>query len=225
MSHLIQMLALTSQDFICSAIGVAMLLALARSLAHGNIQTIGNLWVDLVRTVLYVLLPLAFVSSLVLVSQGAVQTLDGWKNEIFLQSMPVAHDDDHARGVPVSEGEQPGEGQTSTPKAIPVGPVATQVIARDLGTSGGGFFNANSAHPFESPTPLSDFLLLLLQTMIAAALTYTYGRIVGDTRQGWMLLAVMLVVLAMFVGIAYRTFPLWISSRAGTWKAKRSGSA
>ena len=204
MSHLIQMLALTSQDFISSAIGVAMLLALARSLAHGNIQTIGNLWVDLVRTVLYVLLPLAFVSSLVLVSQGAVQTLDGWKNEIFLQSMPVAHDDDHARGGPVSEGEQPGEGQTSTQKAIPVGPVATQVIARDLGTSGGGFFNANSAHPFESPTPLSDFLLLLLQTMIAAALTYTYGRIVGDTRQGWMLLAVMLVVLAMFVGIAYR---------------------
>ena len=126
---------------------------------------------------------------------------------------------------------------------IAVGPAATQVIARDLGTSGGGFFNANSAHPFESPTPLSDFLLLLLQTMIAAALTYTYGRIVGDTRAGMdAILAVMLLVLAMFdrdrlsalksVGNAglcaaqpADLIRYGSASRAGTWKAKRSGSA
>jgi K+-transporting ATPase ATPase A chain len=185
MSHLTQMMALTSQDFLSSAVGMAILIALIRGFTSRSTHTIGNFWVDLVRTCLYILLPIAMVSSLVLVSQGSVQTLAGSAMGRFLQPEPSRLTE------PVG-----ATGVTRQEQDIAVGPAATQVIARDLGTSGGGFFNANSAHPFESPTPLSDFLLLLLQTVIAAALTYTYGTMVRDTRQGWAILAAMLLMLA-----------------------------
>jgi K+-transporting ATPase ATPase A chain len=161
---------------------------------------VGNFWVDLVRTVLYILLPLAVVSSLVLVSQGAVQSLEGSVTTPWLQSViderPVTDSGGQANLNERFEG---------TEQVVAVGPAASQVIARDLGTAGGGFFNANSAHPFESPTPLSDFLLLLVQTVVAAGLTYTYGKMVGDTRQGWAILSVMLVILALGVGIVHQS--------------------
>ena len=200
MSHLTQMAGLTAQNFMAAATGMAVLMALIRGLARRGIRTVGNFWVDLVRTILYILLPLAVVSSLVLVSQGAVQSLEGSVTTPWLQS--VTHDQ------PVTDSGRESnlnERVEVTEQIVAVGPAATQVIARDLGTAGGGFFNANSAHPFESPTPLSDFLLLLVQTVVAAGLTYTYGKMVGDTRQGWAILSVMLVVLASGVGIVHQS--------------------
>jgi len=187
MSHLTQMLGLTVQNFVSAATGIALLLALTRGVARRGAVTIGNFWVDLVRCTLYVLLPLALLFSLLLVGQGAVQTLGGHETAFLVQS---SH----------------GEAADSRPaeQRIALGPAATQVISRDLGTSGGGFFNANGAHPFENPTPFSDFLLLLAQTLIAAALPYTFGTMVGDKRQGWAILAAMLLVLVVFVGVAYR---------------------
>jgi len=185
MSHLTQMAGMTAHDFMSSAVGMTVLITLIRGFVRRGVRTVGNFWVDLVRTVLYIMLPLAFVSSIVLVGQGAVQTLDGAVAIAPIQSTIAT--------------------QSAIQPFLAIGPAATQVIARDLGTSGGGFFNANSAHPFESPTPFSDFLLLLVQTVVAAGLTYTYGKMIGDTRQGWALLSVMIVVLALGVGIASRS--------------------
>lgn len=200
MSHFTQMAGLTAQNFMSAAAGMAVLMALIRGLARRGIRTVGNFWVDLVRTILYILLPLAVVSSLVLVSQGSVQSLEGSVMTPWLQFVIDEH--------PVTDsGGQANMNERfeRTEQMIAVGPAASQVIARDLGTAGGGFFNANSAHPFESPTPLSDFLLLLVQTVVAAGLTYTYGKMVGDTRQGWAILSVMLAVLALGVGIVHQS--------------------
>ena len=185
MSHMTQMFGLTSQNFVSAATGMAILATLMRGLARRGVGTVGNFWVDLVRSTLYILLPLAVVSSLILISQGGVQTLEGTRTISMIQPT--------------------GSDGTARQQVIAIGPAATQVISRDLGTSGGGFFNANSAHPYESPTPLSDFLLLLVQTVVAASLTYTYGKMVGDTRQGWAILAAMLVVLAMFIAVEYHS--------------------
>jgi K+-transporting ATPase ATPase A chain len=200
MSHLTQMVGLTAHDFMSAAVGMTVLMALIRGFVRRGTQTVGNFWVDLVRTILFILLPLAVVSSLVLVSQGAVQTLESavtvplWQpvNDVRLGTDSVGRSNSNQR-LEITE------------QSVALGPAATQVIARDLGTAGGGFFNANSAHPFESPTPLSDFLLLLVQTVVAAGLTYTYGKMVGDTRQGWAILSVMLVVLALGVWIVYQS--------------------
>jgi len=200
MSHLTQMAGLTAQNFMSAATGMAVLMTLIRGLTRRGISTVGNFWVDLVRTILYILLPLAIASSLLLVSQGAVQSLEGSVTLPWLQSLNYDQ-----RTVDSNVQPRSDERLAGTEQVAAVGPAATQVIARDLGTAGGGFFNANSAHPFESPTPLSDFLLLLVQTVLAAGLTYTYGKLVGDTRQGWAILSVMLVVLALGVGILYRS--------------------
>jgi K+-transporting ATPase ATPase A chain len=178
MSYLTQMAGLAVQNFLSAATGMAVLVALIRGLARRSAKTIGNFWVDLTRTTLYILLPLSLVFALVLVSQGVVQTLSPYKTVTLLES----------------GGEQ----------TIAVGPVASQVAIKHLGTNGGGFFNANAAHPFESPTPLTDLLLLLGLTVIPAALCYTYGRMVGDTRQGWSILAAMLIVLVGFQLFAYQ---------------------
>jgi len=200
MSQLTQMAGLTAQNFMSAAGGMAVLMALIRGLSRRGIRTVGNFWVDLVRTILYILLPLAVVSSFVLVSQGTVQTLESSVTVPWLQSA-----NDNQPGADSVGHPNSNERLEMTEQSVAVGPAATQVIARDLGTSGGGFFNANSAHPFESPTPFSDFLLLLVQTVIAAGLTYTYGKMIGDTRQGWAILSVMVVVLALGVGIVYQS--------------------
>jgi len=200
MSHFTQMAGLTAQNFMSAAAGMAVLTALIRGLARRGIRTVGNFWVDLVRTILYILLPLAIASSLLLVSQGAVQSLEGSVTVPWLQTV----NDDQPVLVPGGQATV-NEQFAGTEQVVAVGPAASQVIARDLGTAGGGFFNANSAHPFESPTPLSDFLLLLVQTVVAAGLTYTYGKMVGDTRQGWAILSVMLVILALGVGVVLQS--------------------
>lgn len=178
MSFFSQLIGFTVQNFISAGTGVAVLLALVRALARKSTHLIGNFWVDLSRSILYIFLPLSIVLSLFLVSQGVVQTM----------TSSVA-----------SAGLEASGNQT-----ILMGPVASQVSIKQLGTNGGGFFNANSAHPFENPTPLSNFVEMLAIVLIPAALTYTYGEMVGDKRQGWAILATMAIILILFIGVAYK---------------------
>ena len=177
MSHLTQMLALTVQNFVSAASGMAILVALIRGLTRRTAAVIGNFWVDLVRSTVYILLPLSLVLALALVSQGVVQTFRG-----------------HATATLV-EAARDGAGASVTEQPIALGPAASQLAIKQLGTNGGGFFAVNSAHPFENPTPLTNFLETLSILLIAAALCLTFGHMVRDRRQGWALLAAMFVVL------------------------------
>jgi len=184
MSYLTQMLALTVQNFASAAAGMATLVALVRGFARRSAQTIGNFWVDLVRTTLYILLPLSVILALALVSQGVVQTFAPYQKVAVLQPTPY--------GEPRA---------TLTEQVIAVGPAASQIAIKQLGTNGGGFFNVNSAHPFENPTPLANFLELLSILLIPAALCYTFGAMVGDTRQGWTVLAAMTLIFVVMLGV------------------------
>ena len=168
LSYLTQMAALTVQNFVSAATGMAVLVALIRGMTRRSARTIGNFWVDLTRTTLYILLPLSLVLAVAIVSQGVVQTFHPYAHAALVQS---------------------GSDQT-----IAFGPVASQVAIKQLGTNGGGFFNVNSAHPFENPTPISNSLELLAILLIPAALCYTFGKMVKDTRQGWAILAAMTVL-------------------------------
>jgi len=181
MSYLTQMTGLAVHNFLSAATGMAVLVALIRGFARHNCETIGNFWSDLVRSTLYVLLPLALVLALALVSQGVIQNFDGYQKVALTE--PV----NGADGKPVAE------------QVLPMGPAASQIAIKQLGTNGGGFFNANSAHPFENPTPLSNFLEMLSILLIPAALCYTFGKMVGDTRQGWAILAAMVVVFVVML--------------------------
>jgi K+-transporting ATPase ATPase A chain len=184
---------------------MAVLVALIRGLARKSAETIGNFWVDLVRSTLYILMPLSVILSLVLVSQGMVQTFSDYQKVTLVQ--PTSYDQPltDAGGQPVldEQGQPKTEKVTVTEQVLAVGPVASQVAIKQLGTNGGGFFNVNSAHPFENPTPLSNFLELLAILLIPAALCYTFGKMVGDTRQGWAVLAAMVIVFVLFVGGSY----------------------
>ena len=175
-----------------------------RGLTRRNAQTIGNFWTDLTRTTLYILLPLSLVLALALVSQGVVQTFGAYETAVLAQ--PVTYDKPvmDASGQPVvdEQGKPKTEPAMATEQVLAVGPAASQIAIKQLGTNGGGFFNANSAHPFENATPLSNFLELLAILLIPAALCYTFGMMVGDTRQGWALLAAMTVLLISFVPLA-----------------------
>jgi K+-transporting ATPase ATPase A chain len=210
LSYLTQILGLTVQNFASAATGMAILVALIRGLVRRNAQTIGNFWVDLTRSTLYILLPLSLVWSLILVSQGVVQTFSEYTAAWLIQ--PVTYDKPvvNADGQPVQD--EQGKPKTDTAKTtvqvLAVGPAASQIAIKQLGTNGGGFFNVNSAHPFENPTPLANFLEMLALLMIPAALCYTFGAMVGDTRQGWTLLAVMTMILVAFLSLA-----LWAEQR------------
>lgn len=184
MSYLTQMLGMTVQNFVSAATGMAILIAMIRGLVRHTAKTIGNFWVDLTRSVLYILLPLAFILALVLVSQGVVQTFSQYKTAALLQ--PIADTN----------------GKTIIQQVLAVGPAASQIAIKQLGTNGGGFFNANSAHPFENPTPLSNFLEMLSILLIPAALCYTFGKMVGDTRQGWAILATMTIIFVTLLSVA-----------------------
>src|SRR5437016_5956726 len=200
MSYLTQMVGLTVQNFVSAASGMAVAVALIRGFARRSAETIGNFWVDLTRTTLYILLPLSFVLALVLVSQGVVQTFGPYAKVAVVQ--PTEYDepvtDKDAKPVLDEKGQPKTKKSTLTEHVIAVGPAATQIAIKQLGTNGGGFFNVNSAHPFENPTPLSNFLELLAILLIPGALCYTFGVMVRDTRQGWTVLAAMTVV---FVGL------------------------
>jgi K+-transporting ATPase ATPase A chain len=176
MSYLTQMLGLAVQNFVSAATGIAILVALIRGFIRREAQTIGNFWVDLVRSTVYILLPLSILLSVALVSQGVVQT--------FKQSQVVE------LVQPIKD----STGNTVSTQTLPVGPAASQVAIKQLGTNGGGFFNVNSAHPFENPTPLSNLLEVLAILIISGALCYTFGYMVKDRRQGWALLIAMLII-------------------------------
>jgi potassium-transporting ATPase potassium-binding subunit len=180
MSTFSQMVGLTVQNFLSAGTGMAVLVALIRGIARHTATKIGNFWVDLTRSTLYILLPLALVLALALVSQGVVQT---FQPDVTVQAL------DQSTGA--------------TTQTLPLGPVASQVAIKQLGTNGGGFFNVNSAHPFENPTPLSNFLEMLAILLIPAALCYTFGKMVADTRQGWAILAAMTLVLVVMAGLAF----------------------
>ena len=200
MSYLTQMLALTVQNFISAATGMAVLAAFIRGFARRSVQTIGSFWVDMTRTTLYILLPLSFVLALILVSQGTVQTFRPYAKAAVVQSTEYDDPIKDKDGNPVldEKGQPKTKKATLTEQVIAVGPAASQIAIKQLGTNGGGFFNVNSAHPFENPTPLSNFLELLSILVISGALCYTFGVMVGDTRQGWAVLAAMTVI---FVGL------------------------
>src|SRR3989441_598287 len=200
MSYLTQMVGLTVQNFASAAAGMAVLVALIRGFARRSAETIGNFWVDLTRTTLYILLPLSFVFALVLVSQGVVQTFGPYAKATVVR--PTSYDepitDKDGKPVLDEKGQPKTKKSTLTEQVIAVGPAASQIAIKQLGTNGGSFFNVNSAHPFENPTPLANFLELLAILQISAALCYTFGVMVGDTRQGWAVLAAMTVI---FVGL------------------------
>jgi K+-transporting ATPase ATPase A chain len=184
LSYLPQTLGLTVQNFVSAATGMAVLVALIRGLARQKATTVGNFWVDLTRSTLYILLPLAVVLALILVSQGVVQTFGPAQTVSLLQPAVGA------------------DGAAVTTQTLAVGPAASQIAIKQLGTNGGGFFGVNSAHPFENPTPLSNFLELLAILAIPVALCYTFGAMISDTRQGWALLAAMTIVFVLLLGVA-----------------------
>jgi potassium-transporting ATPase potassium-binding subunit len=183
MSYLTQMVALTVQNFVSAATGIALLILIIRGFARHSAKTLGNFWVDLTRSTLYILLPLALVLALMLISQGVIQNFSPYVSVQLVQ--PAMTADSAATKV--------------TEQVIAMGPVASQIAIKQLGTNGGGFFNVNSAHPYENPTPLSNFLEMLSILLIAAALCYTYGKMVGDTRQGWAILTAMTIILVVFL--------------------------
>ena len=183
LSYFTQMLGLTVQNFVSAATGMAVLIALIRGLTRRTTETIGNFWVDLTRSTLYILLPLSFALAVILVSQGVVQT--------FSPAVEVA----------LLESATDAEGKAVTTQTIPLGPAASQIAIKQLGTNGGGFFGVNSAHPLENSTPVSNFLQVLAILLIAAALCYTFGDLVGDPRQGWALLAAMLVIFVPMLAV------------------------
>lgn len=184
MSPLTQMLALTVQNFVSAATGMAVLVAFLRGFSQTSSETIGNFWVDLVRGTLFILLPLSFLMAPFLVSQGVVQTLSHYHKVTLIQPSIDA------------------EGQPLLTQTIAVGPAASQIAIKQLGTNGGGYFNANSAHPFENPTPLSNFVQLVSILLIPAALCFMFGELVGDRRQGWAILTAMSVIfLPLFIAV------------------------
>ncbi len=205
MSYLTQMLALTVQSFVSAASGMATMVALVRGFARHSAETIGNFWVDMTRGTLYILLPLSVILALLLVSQGVVQTFSAYPTTAVLQ--PTRYDepvvDKDGKAVLDAKGQPTTKKSTLTEQVIAVGPAASQIAIKQLGTNGGGFFNANSAHPFENPTPLANFLEVLAILLIAAALCHTFGVMVGDTRQGWTVLAAMTVIFVALLAVCY----------------------
>ncbi len=210
LSYLTQMLGLTVQNFVSAATGMAVLVALIRGFKRAPASTIGNFWTDLVRTTLYILLPLSLVLAVVLVSQGVVQTFTPYKTVELVQPVTYDNPKTDAAGQPVKDdkGNPATEPATAKEQTLAVGPAASQIAIKQLGTNGGGFFNVNSAHPFENPTPLSNFLEVLAILVISAALCYTFGAMVKDTRQGWAVLAAMTIV---FVGML--VLAVWAETR------------
>ncbi len=212
MSYLTQMLGMTVQNFLSGATGMAVLVAMIRGFARRNSETIGNFWVDMTRSTLYILLPLSILWAVLLMSQGVVQTYGSYPKAALIE--PIKNTD----------------GKTITEQTLAVGPAASQIAIKQLGTNGGGFFNANSAHPFENSTPLSNFLEVLAILLIGAALCYTFGVMVGDTRQGWAVLAAMAVIFCMMLALCWyseQQAPPWmaqlgIDTTAGNMEGKET---
>jgi potassium-transporting ATPase potassium-binding subunit len=203
MSYLVQMAGLTVQNFLSAASGIVVAIALIRGLARHSCATIGNLWVDVTRAVLYILLPLALLLALALVSQGVIQNFSPYKDVTTLEPLSWQQPKTDAAGNALRDaaGNALQESLTSRAQTLPMGPVASQESIKELGTNGGGFFNANSAHPYENPSALTNILEMLAILVIPAGLTYTFGRMVGDTRQGWAVLAAMALLFVALLSV------------------------
>ncbi|GCB04779.1 potassium-transporting ATPase subunit KdpA [Ralstonia sp. SET104] len=207
MSTLTQMLGLAVQNFLSAATGIAVVIALIRGFARHSADTIGNFWVDFTRATVYVLLPLSIVVSVFFVSQGVIQNFDAYKDVATVTATTYDNPKLDASGNPLkdAQGNPVTERATTQTQTLPMGPVASQEAIKMLGTNGGGFFNANSAHPYENPNALTNFVQMLAIFIIPAALCFTFGGMVGDRRQGWAVLAamtVLFVVLAVFLAWA-----------------------
>jgi K+-transporting ATPase ATPase A chain len=199
MSYLTQMLALTGQNFFSAATGIAVAFALIRGFAARSASTIGNFWVDITRSTLYLLLPLSLLFAVFLMGQGVIQNFSGYKEVTLLDPVSWQQVKNGADGQPIKDanGNPVMETLTAKTQTIAMGPVASQEAIKMLGTNGGGFFNANSAHPFENPTPLSNFVQMLSIFLIPAGLCFAFGRMVGDMRQGWAVIAAMSVIFVV----------------------------
>jgi K+-transporting ATPase ATPase A chain len=207
LSYLTQMLGLTVQNFLSAATGIAVVIALIRGFARHSAKTIGNAWVDLTRVTLYVLLPISLVFAVFLVSQGVIQNFDAYKDVTTLEVTKYDNPKLDAAGQPLKDekGNAVTEPATTPTQTLAMGPVASQEAIKMLGTNGGGFFNANSAHPYENPTPLANFIQMLSIFLIPAALCLAFGRMVGDMRQGWAVLTAMTLMFVV-VAVAAMTF-------------------
>jgi potassium-transporting ATPase potassium-binding subunit len=211
MSYLTQMAALAVQNFFSAACGMAVAFALIRGFARRVLATdatgkngLGNLWVDITRCTVYVLLPLSFLFAVVLVSQGVIQNFDKYREVATLDTVTYEVPKLDAAGAPLkhASGAPLVDKVSSKTQTLAMGPVASQEAIKMIGTNGGGFFNANSAHPFENPTPLTNFLQMLAIFLIPAALCFAFGRMVGDMRQGWAIVAAMSVIFVAFALLA-----------------------
>jgi potassium-transporting ATPase potassium-binding subunit len=194
LSYFVQMIGLAVQNFVSAATGIAVIIAVLRGVSRKNTDKLGNFWTDLTRSTLYILLPLSILFAIVLVGQGVVQNFSSYQTVHTLQGAE---------------------------QVLPMGPAASQIAIKQLGTNGGGFFNANSAHPFENPTPFTNFLEMFAILLISAALTYTYGKMVGSVRQGWTIFSVMMLLFVVGLTISlygeYSTNPVFghLSSMEG----------
>ena len=193
MSYLVQMAGLAFHNFASAATGMALAIAFIRGISRRESKTIGNFWVDFTRATLYILLPLCLIGALALVSQGVVQNFSPYTHARFIEGQKVSKTDD--KGITTT--------QTVTEQTIAQGPVASQEIIKELGTNGGGFFNANSSHPFENPTPFTNFLEMLAIFAISSGFTYTLGRMTGNPRHGWAVFAAMAILFMMGFFPAY----------------------
>ncbi len=205
MSYLTQMLALAVQNFFSAATGIAVAFALIRGFARSGTSRIGNAWVDLTRATLHVLLPLSILFALFLVSQGVIQNFSGYRDVQTLEVTRFQNPVNDAQGNPVkdAQGNPVTEAAQTQVQRLPMGPIASQEAIKMLGTNGGGPFNANSAHPYENPTPLSNFLQMISIFVIPAALVFAFGRMVGDLRQAWAIVAVMTLLFLASAALAF----------------------
>ena len=203
MSYLTQMLALTVQNFLSAATGIAVVFALIRGFVARSSRVVGNAWADLTRSTIYVLLPLSLVFAVTLAGQGVIQNFDPYKDVTTLEvnSWRTAKTGTDGKPLADEKGGAVMQDQRSPSQQIEMGPVASQEAIKLLGTNGGGFLNANSAHPYENPTPLTNFLQMLAIFLIPAALVFAFGRLVGDMRQGWTVLGAMTVLFVVSVVI------------------------
>jgi len=204
MSYATQMVALAVQNFFSAATGIAVAFALIRGFARRSAQGVGNFWVDMTRATLYLLLPLSLWLALLLMGQGVIQNFDSYQDVTTLESLTYANPKLDAAGAPLKDahGNPVTEDVTTHTQTLAMGPVASQEAIKMLGTNGGGFFNANSAHPFENPTPLTNFAQMIAMLLIPAALCFVFGRMVGDSRQGWAILVTMTLILVIMTSVA-----------------------
>lgn len=207
MGYLTQMAGLAVQNFLSAATGIAVAIALIRGFARHTTASIGNFWVDVTRCTLYILLPLAAVLALALASQGVIQNLAGYQDATTVEKLTYQNPKTDAAGNPIKDpaGNAVTETATTQTQTLPMGPIASQEAIKELGTNGGGFYNANSAHPYENPSPLTNLLEMFAILLIPFALTYTFGKMVGDTRQGWVILGAMLILFVPLVILAFHS--------------------